>query len=165
MGRSENHRRLTFEERLCRRTIKLGPDDCWLWTGSKDPKGYGYLREGTKSIRVHRIAYELHNGSIPNGKCVCHRCDNPSCLNPNHLWLGTHRENMEDMAQKGRAWKPTWFGETNPSSKLNLEKVKEIRARYNNGEPQRSIAKDYGIHQVTVSDIVTYASWNRQELG
>lgn len=81
--------------------------DCWEWTGSRDRFGYGWFRMNQKSIKAHRASYILHKGDIPKGKgyhgtCVCHSCDNPSCVNPNHLWLGTITDNNRDAIKKGR---------------------------------------------------------------
>ena len=77
-----------------------GPDDCWLWNGYCDPNGYA--RYGR--LLASRIAFELEREPIPDGLCVCHRCDNPRCVNPAHLWLGTQPDNVADMVTKGRAW-------------------------------------------------------------
>jgi hypothetical protein len=84
--------------------VKIGgKDDCWVWTGCKLPTGYGHYRK-TKSCQLyaHRTAFELTNGPIPDGLEVCHTCDNPPCCNPNHLWIGTHLDNVHDRDMKGR---------------------------------------------------------------
>ena len=77
-------------------------DDCWNWTASKNIQGYGYFRFDGKMRKAHRMAWLLVNGEIPDGMCVCHTCDNPGCVNPIHLWLGTNQDNMDDMNNKGR---------------------------------------------------------------
>lgn len=79
-----------------------GADACWIWTACRDHKGYGQLRIHSKSILAHRYAYILEHGEIPDGMFVCHHCDNPSCVNPTHLFLGTNTDNVHDMMAKGR---------------------------------------------------------------
>lgn len=80
-----------------------GSDACWPWTGSKKEKGYGQVSRNNRQQRVHRVAYEFHNGPIPAGLFVCHSCDNPPCCNPKHLWLGSASDNSADMRNKGRS--------------------------------------------------------------
>jgi hypothetical protein len=78
-------------------------DGCWLWTGARNPAGYGVIRpKAGRMIRVHRYSWELHFGAIPFDKEVCHTCDVRNCVRPDHLWLGTHEENVADMVAKGR---------------------------------------------------------------
>lgn len=99
------------EERLMRLVDVRGPDDCWLFKGAKDQHGYGVLSwptTGHRQVprRAHRAMWELCNGIIPDGLMVCHSCDNPPCVNPRHLWLGTQGDNMSDMREKGRGRGP-----------------------------------------------------------
>ena len=78
--------------------------DCWLWMAGKLEKGYGQFWFDGRTHRAHRMAWLLTNGEIPEGMCVLHKCDNPPCVNPSHLWLGTNQDNMDDMNNKGRNW-------------------------------------------------------------
>ena len=77
-------------------------DDCWEWHGTLRADGYGQIRIGASNVLAHRLAWQLAVGPIPDDLCVLHRCDNPPCVNPDHLWLGTHADNMHDMFAKGR---------------------------------------------------------------
>lgn len=91
----------TFAHRFEQHVDKSG--ECWIWTGPISPSGYGRASRGTKKLRAHRAAYELYVGPITDGLHVLHKCDNPACVNPAHLFLGTHLDNMRDMEAKGRA--------------------------------------------------------------
>lgn len=102
----------TLEERLWNQVSKgKEPDDCWEWVGTTNQKGYGYTalsssgEKNGKKLYTHRLAYQLTYGPIPEGMHVCHKCDNPRCCRPDHLFLGTHQENMSDMVSKGRSTK------------------------------------------------------------
>ena len=102
-------------------------DSCWIWTGAKCLKGYGYFNMGNKiTRRAHKASYLLFKGIIPKGLFVCHECDNPSCVNPDHLWLGTPLDNVHDMLTKGRD--NYLHGEAIHTAKITREQVEEIRS-------------------------------------
>lgn len=144
-------RAMRFEDRI----VKLD-NGCHEWTGSKDRRGYGTLRKDKKDHKAHRYSYELHRGKIPKGLLVCHTCDNPSCVNPEHLFLGTPKDNMVDMVKKGRSA----AGEKNGNSKLNKHIVRLIRKKLDLGISQQKIADELGIVQTTVSKIKIGKSWS-----
>src|SRR5687767_11309763 len=99
---------------------------CALWSGLCNAQGYGKFFYGGKYRLAHRVMYELKRGAIPDGMCVCHSCDTPSCVNPAHLWLGTNAENIADRDRKGRGRQPR--GERNGQSKLSAAAVARIRS-------------------------------------
>lgn len=130
-------------------------DDCWLWAGSCNRDGYGTATIG-HIHGAHRVAYTLTYGEIPPGLYVCHSCDNRACVNPNHLWLGTCRDNMRDMVLKGRSS----HGSRNGRAKVTAEQVKEMRSRRLRGDLQRDIALDYGISRWQVGKILNGKRWS-----
>lgn len=140
-----------------------GPDACHLWTGRLDPQGRGRFSTKGRDCSAHRLAFELATGQpIPrgggyHGVCVCHRCDVRHCVNPRHLFLGSNAENLEDMANKGRAHRPD--GEANPQAKLSAADVTSIRSRRASGERMTTIAADFGVSPQTVCDITKGRSW------
>jgi DNA-binding transcriptional regulator YiaG len=133
------------------------PNDCWNWNGSKSNDGYGTVTSGNTTQYAHRIAYSLTCGSIPKGQLVCHHCDNRRCVNPNHLFLGTHQDNSDDMKAKQRSARGARHGtHTHPErfqSKLTDAQVAQIRAMRKQGIVQRTIAKLFGISPMHVSKI------------
>lgn len=94
----------SLQERLMERVVVNELTGCWEWQGAKNNIGYGFIRDGNKMRTTHRVSYEEHIANIPQGLCVCHSCDNKKCVNPNHLWLGTVKDNMRDMIKKGRSY-------------------------------------------------------------
>lgn len=151
--------------------------ECWLWTARIGTTGYGavsVLRNGFhRTFKAHRVAWELENGPIPEGKFLCHHCDNPPCVNPTHMFIGSHNDNMADAKAKGRMrWANTHARRIDPSltvrgerhgqARLTLNDVEEIKRRYAGGELQRVIASDYGVRQTQVSRIVRGERWANQ---
>jgi hypothetical protein len=122
------YRRTTFEERFWSKVKKSEePDGCWLWIASKRSTGYGQIScpGGTGNpLIASRASWEMHFGAIAKGKFVCHKCDTPLCVRPDHLWLGTAKDNAQDMAAKGRSTK----GERSASYKITPEIAAAIRA-------------------------------------
>ena len=137
---------------------------CWLWIGSADKSGYGHFSNEGKYARAHRWAYEHFIGPIPQGQHVCHRCDVTCCVNPDHLFAGTNRENFEDLWRKGRhAWQldpPSKArGEKINTSKLTEREVIAIRRAHSRGQQQKLLAKRYGLSHSTVNAIVHRQTW------
>jgi hypothetical protein len=144
------------------RHVKEDPETgCHNWTGIPDKDGYGFfnITAQTKEY-AHRAAYKLYVGEIPKGLYILHRCDNPACVNPDHLFPGTQLTNMRDMLSKGRY---DQTGENNPSVKLDWEKVRRIRYLYALGaEPQFALANMYDISRTEICDIVHNRVWKEQ---
>ena len=133
------------------------PDDCWDWIGHKNPKGYAqFSLFGTIQI-TSRVSYLLFRGDLPDGMCVLHTCDNPSCTNPAHLFLGTVAENNADRDNKGRT--VPHVGEGHPCSKLTESDVFSIRSRLVSGELRSGIASEYGVHKTTIALIENRKTW------
>lgn len=122
---------------------------CWLWTRSKNDSGYGRCYVGNRVYRLaHRVVWELANGPIPAGMCVCHSCDTRSCIRPDHLFLGTPIENNDDKVRKGRGYRippGRFFGTDSGSAKLSNEQVVELRLSYNTGAETAALARKYNI--------------------
>jgi len=128
--------------------------DCVVWPGYKNEKGYGKVMVARRCVRAHRHAWGQHFGPIPDGLNVLHNCDNPACINPGHLFLGTQAQNMADKVAKDRQQK----GERVPTAKLTEGDVREIRA-LKGSLTQRAIAVRFAVDQSTVSDIVRRKNW------
>jgi hypothetical protein len=130
--------------------------DCDVWTGQKTVGGYGRFDVGGRPRHAHRVVWEVRHGRIPAGMFVCHRCDNRLCVKLGHLFLGTHKDNMADMAAKHRAA----HGERHTFAKLTEAQVAEIRARYAaGGVRQVDLAREYGVSQVNISHVVRGTTW------
>ena len=127
---------------------------CWSWTGWANAFGYGgiYSHEKRGTVLAHRLSWTIHNGPIPGGMFVLHRCDNPPCTNPEHLWLGTRGDNIRDAAAKGRHQ----HGATHAHAKLSDEEVTAIRV---SAEPPAAVAPRYGISAANVLHIRKRETW------
>ena len=135
------------------------PGGCVEWGGSIQSDGYGTATFRSKFWLAHRLAWTLTNGPIPVGMCVCHKCDNPRCCNPNHLFLGSHSDNMADMRRKGRR-KGVNTKERNGRARLSEEQVAMIRSLYKRGEVRQvDLAARFSISQCMISAIVRGVNW------
>lgn len=134
--------------------------DCWNWTAGTR-SGYGNLKINQVSLKAHRLSYALHYSVLPANLLVCHHCDNPLCVNPHHLFLGTDADNAKDKVSKGRQSRKGQKGTRNGNAKINDEQLAEIRARIAAGETNVSIAKDYPIGHAMVSRIRKGRSYNK----
>jgi len=135
-----------------------GINDCWEWLKSRSNKGYGRIFINSQPQEAHRISYEISNQLIPEKMWVLHKCDNRKCVNPNHLWLGTAKDNSDDMIAKGRDIHSR--GERHPQVKLSGEDVKKIQSLYKNGNiTQMELAKLFKVKQVQISRIINKKTW------
>jgi hypothetical protein len=156
----------TLEEaRFWARVDKSG--ECWLWTGPRDKDGYGKANVRRRALRAHRVSWTMANGAIPEGLIVCHRCDTPACVRPDHLWLGTQLDNVRDMTAKGRRAsgprpahrKGGLPGERNPRATFTAEEVLDIRKRADGGETLASIRRAYGVSKNAVYSVARRITW------
>lgn len=133
-------------------------DSCWIWTGRKGRGGYGVFDWKGTSILAHRASYELYVGKIPDGLDILHSCDNPICVNPEHLRPGTHLDNMRDMYSKGR--RKARFGENHHNAKLTWEQVYSIRCEYAKGDTTlKKLGAKYGVHAALIHRIIHESAW------
>lgn len=131
-------------------------EGCWLWTGATAGKGYGALSAEGVLRYAHRFSFEKFRGPIPAGLHVLHRCDNPPCCNPDHLFIGTRTDNMHDASVKGRLRNR----ERNPQAKLTEAAVAEIRERYlRGGISRRALGEEYGVNEATIGKAVRGKTW------
>ena len=138
----------------------LGQNECWEWTGTRTKLGYGVIALRGKKIRAHRASVALSGRSIDAGQIVCHRCDNPPCVNPRHLFAGTYRDNSSDCVRKGRThkWNGRRSGSLNPRAKLTESDVQKIRS-IGNSQPHGVTAKRFGVSRSLVCEIVNGNCW------
>jgi len=153
--------RVPLETRFWRNVARGGSTECWLWTGCVDHSGSGYgkINEGGaygRQLGAHSVSWQLHRGEIPHGQFVLHTCDTPRCVNPSHLFLGTHSDNMADRSSKGRQSR----GERSGVSVLTRDSVLKIRILWETGGfLQREIAVFFGVYKSTVQNIIHRRNW------
>jgi hypothetical protein len=145
---------LSISERIERQSIPICECGCLIWLGYTE-NGYGRITIDGRNVLAHRASYEAVYGLIPSGKCALHKCDIPSCVNPDHIFLGTQTENNADRDAKNRG--SVFHGSAHPNAKLTEDDVRMIRA---SNASQYDLATMYGVHQSHISDIVTRKAWN-----
>lgn len=168
----------TVKSRFFKYVNKDNVSGCWNWTGSKTKRGkYGQFSFGGKPVRAHRLSFEFENGTIPDGLFVCHKCDNPACVNPDHLFLGSQKDNMGDCKTKGRNSPPprligefhplrlhperVLHGEKHGCAKFTLAEVNLICEKLRNGSTQKELADQYHVNVSTIYRIVHRETWKR----
>jgi HNH endonuclease len=158
--------RASFEQRFWKYVQKT--DGCWLWTGFRDVNGYGHLRIGRYQegqVTAQRASWIVHFGPIPDGLYVLHKCDVPWCVRPDHLYLGTQKQNLQDMAARGRHWLQgrghLVAGDKGANARLTWPVVDAIREAHANGESRVSLARYYGVTPNNIGLIVRNRTWVR----
>lgn len=147
-----------WQERFAEKIDKTSsPIGCWLWQSTILRDGYGQMIINGKHNAAHRLSYELYKGPIPQGMHVLHRCDVYACLNPDHLFLGTHQDNMNDKIAKGRAGVP--FGENHPRAKLKTTQVLEIRRKSASGTSHAELSREFGVSTSAIEAICKRRTW------
>lgn len=149
----------SFEERFWNNVGPKTPEGCILWIGPKTPKGYGVISRNDATVRPHRFMYEVAYGPIPKGLHVCHKCDNPSCIRPDHLFLGTNQDNVNDSKAKNRRNRP--IGQRNPRARLTEEIVRECRRRHKaGGVTLDQLAEEFNVYPSTMWFAVSGTTWS-----
>lgn len=154
MGGHARHCSVTLDELFWAKVDKDGPNGCWVWTGTVHRYGYGACRKAYGHTRAHRLAWHLTNGPIPEGKVLCHSCDNKLCVNPSHIFVGTQADNMADAHAKGLYA----VGERCPRRKLDEWQAREIWALKGKG-PAHKFAPKYGVHPGALHAIWRGTAW------
>jgi hypothetical protein len=142
----------------------LKSEGCWLWQAGTFARGYGCFTIRRRNYQSHRIAWELTYGPIPGGMFICHKCDNPRCVRPDHLFLGTPKDNMDDKTRKGRARYTgphrSPLGENGPKAKLTDDQVRDIRSRYRpRMVTMQQLAAEFGVAKATIADVIYRRHW------
>jgi hypothetical protein len=149
-SRSRPNRSKSVHFRLMEKVSPEPNTGCWLWVGCSDKDGYGFIRVAGKNLKAHRVSMELHSGvTLGPGQLVCHKCDTPACINPDHLYVGDNSRNQQDAAVRRRAAR----------IKLSVDDVRAIRRRRANGERPVDLAKEFGVNQTSITNIANRKKW------
>lgn len=159
-------------EVLWSKVDKKGEDDCWPWIGYKNKDGYGRVQINDYSYYAHRVIFNIVNPNVIELNApkstdeigfLLHTCDNPCCCNPKHLWVGTHKENMEDKVKKGRS--PDFSGDKGPRAKLTMVQARQARELKKNGMSTRDLAKQFGLSLPSMKTLLRGQSYKETEVN
>jgi hypothetical protein len=151
--------KIPIENRFWTKVEVRGEDECWPWiAGMRNSDNYGCVRYEDRVEAAHRVAWRLSRGPIPDGLQVLHSCDNPRCVNPKHLFLGTNNDNVQDKVRKGRSYRAC--GEQSGTHKLTNDAVREIRRKYAQGEAtHKQLAREFGVVEGTIGFVLREETW------
>jgi hypothetical protein len=159
MAKGDHRLKRSLRDRFYDKVMPEPNTGCWFWTGATKEFGYGVIGLGRRkdgTAKAHRVSWELHRGPLNAGDCVLHRCDQPLCVNPNHLYCGTLSDNMKDCVRKGRNFLPNNRGTNAKWAKLDEQKVSEIRSRKETGA---EYARRFGVSKSAVYEIWRGKNW------
>ena len=142
-------------ERIEQNVVRIPESGCWIWNGAVGCRGYGKLRSNYTQHSAHKVSYELFRGPVEAGKYVCHHCDVRACVNPEHLFLGSPKDNQQDMAKKMRHA----YGDKNGNSKLSEQQAKSILSLKDSGNTKTSVGEKFGVSRVAVAKIWSGELW------
>jgi hypothetical protein len=149
----KGHKHLSKKEILIDLSIPEPNSGCWIWTGAFKDSGYGRLDINKKTYVAHRLSWTLFKGKIPKGSLICHKCDNRSCINPDHLFVGTYKDNMQDCLKKNRF-------ESRATAKLKKEEVLKIRRLADAGASRAGLARRFNVSRTLIHQIISRKIWN-----
>lgn len=155
MSDLDSCRETTMKDRFWQKVKIEKENECWLWLAAKTAKGYGYfwVDSERKSVNAHRVSWEIKNGPVPEGMLVCHNCDTPACVNPEHLFLGTAKDNMDDMVSKDRT-----------KSSLTRAQREDIRTAYKTGAyTQAQLAEEHNVARTTIGHVVNFKVFSDEQ--